>query len=179
VDGLGLAHYSVIERTKNVIDWYVSRFKCCCAGAEGKPVRQGVVYGELEGSSQGNQVTLKIKIAKKWCEPKVVSIWWHDCVTAQREERGFYSGLLGRDWKEWGWYGNGGADTITASHTGSAMEGHDDDAHWDWKGAIIYTYCDPKKGRYHAAIADVQQVEYTWDAVTSSWTGPQLPKGQE
>jgi hypothetical protein len=97
-----------------------------------------------------------------------IAYYWWTCYDAAEERNPFWHS----DWKNYGWH-TGGASYSKDASPGfwSGLLGTFDPYHIAMDSMVSYTYCGPD-GHRHATYRTSNELIFTWNKKTKSWTGP-------
>ena len=167
LDEFGLSKFSDFQNRVKMLDQTVNKISCCCPNV---PSYVGVeISGTSSGTGSSASVTGTTKIDKHGCINSY-SFEWLDCYTAHDEAGFFNQALLGADFHDYGY--NPGGDSYTKSaHPGMwAWTGAGDPYHIAMDAYVIYIYCGG--GYLHASYRTSNELIWTWNKKSKSWTGP-------
>lgn len=162
VDGLGLMQWRDIEHKVKSLNIALADFKCCCTKSEVSKVDITIA-----GKSSGSTVTATATIKKQGCVEGIYSQYWWDCYSAAAERNPWFH----NDWKNWGWSQGGETYSKTAVPGFFAPLSFFDPYHLAMSSAVIFIYCG-RDGGYHARSTISNELIWTWNKKTKSWTGP-------
>ena len=123
------------------------------------------------GTGSKATVTGKLQVDISGCvSPKYFVYWW-DCYSGH-EQANDAGGILNQNnFIDYGW-SPGGATYSKMAHPGIwAWTGAGDAYHLAMDSAVIFIFCG-QDGFKHAVLKKGNELQWTWNKKTKSWTGP-------
>ncbi len=103
------------------------------------------------------------------CIDPSISYYWWTCYDAAEEANPWFNS----DWKDYGWRtGNGTSYTKSAEPGLFSGMGFFDPYHIAMNAAFSYSFCGKDGVRHAVYTRAVNELIFTWNKKTKSWTGP-------
>ena len=169
IDILGLMKVQDIDNLVRMLDANVSQNKCCCDDSDYLDIAR--LKGIANGTTVNLSMSLDILRGGK-CSSGIISYYWWDCFTAQREGSSWAWVLdpfspSASGWQIFGW--RSGGNTASLSHVGGSSTWWDtfDANHWNWQAIIVYMRCE--NGRMHVRKKSTNYAQFSWIPDAKSW----------
>ena len=163
VDYLGLMQQQWIIDQVNALDAAIRSQTCCCT----KPGISKVAE-TITGKASGTVVTGNATVEVQGCVENDIAYYWWTCYDAAAERNPW----LHSDWKNYGWSAGGSSYSESESpNFWCGLLGAFDPYHLAMDSMVSYTYCGPD-GHRHATYRTSNELMFTWNKKTKSWTGP-------
>jgi RHS repeat-associated protein len=169
-DELGLMkQQNIIDGVKR-LDAAIRSQPCCC---KSKVISK--VYETITGTASGTGVSGHATVEVQGCVEDSIAFYWWTCYDAAAERNPFWH----KDWKDYGWSLTYGKVPATDSYFSKSYEpgfwsgllGTFDPYHVAMDSMVTYTYCGPD-GFRHATYRASNELIFTWNKKTKSWTAP-------
>lgn len=167
-DELGQMRFEDVMAIEKQLDDSLKDKTCCCN--KQPPTKLDVT---ISGTASGATVTDTANIKKYGCVLTIWDYYWWDCFNAQWEGDAWLDHYTSHPdaWQDYGYYEGG--PTNTRTHKGHFPGGWSDANHWNWRVIVIFTQCIG--GHVHAGYSISNDLQWTWDPSSKSWTSPAPP----
>jgi uncharacterized protein RhaS with RHS repeats len=164
-DEFGLMSRPDVVQVAKDIDDGLKTIKCCCKRLPNKVVET------ISGTASGTTVTGKSQIDIYGCVDSKYYVYWWDCYTAHEQAKDAGGILNEINFLKYGWSAGGTTYSKTAAPGWFAWTGAGDPYHLAMDSMVVFIFCGGD-GFKHASYQQANELQWTWNKKTKSWTGP-------